>query len=113
MAKLISKRSLKWIIPALAVLVIAFLGFKYWMSRKSALPPGIVSGNGRIEAKLVDIAAKEPLRVAEIRVNEGDLVKPGQVVALMDVNTLKSQQEEAKLNVVATQEKGAVAQATI
>ena len=43
----------------------------------SALPEGIASGNGRIEAKLVDVAAKEPLRVKEILVDEGALVKPG------------------------------------
>ena len=35
-----------------------------------------MAGNGRIEAKLVDVAAKEPLRVKEILVDEGALVNP-------------------------------------
>src|SRR3954470_18492644 len=113
MAKLISKRSLKWIIPALAVLVIAFLGFKYWMSRKSALPEGIVSGNGRIEAKLVDVAAKEPLRVKEMLVDGGNLVKRGQVLVELDTVTLQAQLAEANASVKAAEEKLAVAKASI
>jgi HlyD family secretion protein len=91
----------------------AYFGYQYWKEKQSALPAGIASGNGRVEAKLVDIAPKEALRVKEIRFEEGDLVKPGDIVVLMDTNTLTSQLEEAKLNVVATQEKEAVARATI
>lgn len=91
----------------------AFFGYQYWRDKQSALPAGIASGNGRVEAKLVDIAPKESLRVKQIFFQEGDLVKPGDVVVQMDTNTLQAQLEEAKLNVVATQEKEAVAKATI
>jgi HlyD family secretion protein len=91
----------------------AFFGYQYWQQMQSTLPKGIASGNGRIEAKLVDVAAKEALRVKEIRVDEGDLVKPGDVVVRMDTNTLEAQLAEAKLNVATTQEKEAVAQAAI
>jgi HlyD family secretion protein len=107
-----SRKTLLIVLVAL-VGIGSFFGYQYWRELQSRLPSGIASGNGRIEAKLVDVAAKEPLRVAEIRVQEGDLVKPGQAVVLMDTNTLKAQLEEAKLNVVATQEKAAVAKATI
>ena len=85
--------------------VAAFLGFKYWKARQSALPKGIASGNGRLEAKLVDVAAKEPLRVKEILVDEGDLVKPGQVVVQMDTVTLEAELAEAKQKVAAAQER--------
>jgi HlyD family secretion protein len=80
---------------------------------KSNLPKGIASGNGRIEAKLVDVAAKEPLRVKEIRVDEGALVHPGEVLVVLDTATLEAQLAEAKLNVAATQEKEAVTVAAI
>ncbi|MGE6761066.1 HlyD family secretion protein [Corallococcus interemptor] len=103
----------KWIIGLVAVAIIAFIGFRYWKGKKSALPEGIVSGNGRIEAKLADVAAKEPLRVREVLVNEGDLVKPGQVVVRLDTTTLESSLAEANANLAATQEKLAVAQAGI
>jgi HlyD family secretion protein len=107
-----SRNALRWI-AAVAVAALAYFGYQYWREMQSALPKGIASGNGRIEAKLVDVAAKEPLRVKAIRVDEGDLVKPGQVLVLMDTSTLEAQLAEARLNVVATQEKAAVARATI
>jgi len=113
MANWTKKRVLKWIIPAAAVLVIGVFGFKFWQKRKNALPEGIASGNGRIEAKLVDVVAKEPLRVKEILVNEGALVKPGQVLVKLDTVTLEAQLAEAVAEVGAAQEKLAVSQAAI
>ena len=106
-----SNKSLKWIIVAAAVGGIAFFGYRYWDAAQSALPKGIASGNGRIEAKLVDVAAKEALRVKEILVDEGALVKPGDVLVRMDTATLEAQLAEARLSVAATQEKAAVAKA--
>lgn len=107
-----SKRTML-IVAAVVLGAGAYFGYQYWRDRQTALPEGIVSGNGRLEAKLVDIAPKESLRVKEIFFEEGDLIKPNDVVVQMDTNTLRAQLEEAKLNVVATQEKEAVAKATI
>jgi HlyD family secretion protein len=107
-----SKKSLMWILAAVAVAG-GFFGYQYWQQMQSTLPKGIASGNGRIEAKLVDIAAKEALRVKEIRADEGDLVKPGDILVQMDTATLESQLAEAKLTVASTQEKVAIAQAAI
>ena len=102
MAKKLSKRALQVDHRRRSrVAVVAFIGFRYWQKQKNALPKGIASGNGRIEAKLVDVAAKEPLRVKEILVDEGALVKPGQVLVRMDTATLESQLAEAKANVAA------------
>jgi HlyD family secretion protein len=100
----------------LAVVVVAagaFLGWKYLQSRKYAIPKGIASGNGRIEAKLVDATAKEPLRVKDILVDEGDLVQPGQVLVHLDTVTLDAQLAAAKANVAAAQEQLAVVNAAI
>jgi HlyD family secretion protein len=113
MAKKPSKRALKWIAVAVAALVLAFVGFRWWQGRKAALPAGIVSGNGRLEGKLVDVAAKEPLRVREVLVDEGSLVKPGQVLVRLDTTTLESQLAEANASVQAAQERLAVAKASI
>lgn len=55
----------------------------------------LVSGNGRIEAIEIDIATKQPGRVAEILVDEGDMVQGGQVVARMDLLSLQAQRNEA------------------
>lgn len=101
------------ILAAIVVAAGAFLGWKYMQSRKYAMPKGIASGNGRIEAKLVDATAKEPLRVKDILVDEGDLVHPGQVLVHLDTVTLDAQLAEAKANVAAAQEQMAVVKAAI
>jgi HlyD family secretion protein len=78
------------------VLLLAFLaggGILAWQWRQAqlaALPPGIASGNGRVESVQVDVTTKEPGRVETIRVREGDMVQPGQVVAKMDTVTLEA-----------------------
>ncbi len=107
-----SNKYVIWIVVAV-VAIGGYFGYRHWRDVQSALPKGIASGNGRIEAKLVDIAAKEPLRVKEILVDEGDLVKPGQVLVRMDTATLNAQLAEAKLNVLAKQQEEAVTKATI
>ena len=70
----------------LAVLV-AFLGYAAWkvLLAPSDLPPdGFARGNGRIEADLVDVSTRLSGRVAEIEVQEGDLVAQGDILAVMD-----------------------------
>ena len=109
-----SKKARRWVIvAALAVVVVAVVGIAYWRARRSALPDGIVSGNGRLESKLVDIGPKEPLRVLEIFAAEGDLVKPSQVIVRMDTTTLEAQLAEAKASVAQAQEAVALAEASI
>jgi len=107
------KRALKWGIAFAVVAVVAFIGFRYWKSKQSTLPDGIVAGNGRLEGKLVDVAAKEPLRVKEVLVEEGAVVKPGQVLVRLDTTTLESELQEAKANVAHAKERLAFANASI
>ena len=103
-----------WIIALVVVAGAAFFGWRYWQDQKAAeLPAGIASGNGRLEARLADVSAKEPLRVKEVRVQEGDLVKPGQVVVLLDTTTLEAQRAEAEARVAAAREQLAVVNASI
>ncbi len=101
------------VLAVMAVLGAMFFGYRYWQSKQLSLPPGIVSGNGRIEAKLVDAAAKEALRVKKIYVDEGDLVEPGQVVVQLDTVTLDAQMAEAEARVAAAREGVAIAKAGI
>jgi len=94
--------------------VVAVAGLIAWkFLRGPDIPPGIASGNGRLEARLADVSAKEPLRVKEVRVMEGDLVKHGQVVALLDTVTLEAQLAEAEARVAAAKEQVAVVNASI
>ena len=103
-----------WIIALVVIAGAGFFGWKYWQDQKAGeLPPGIASGNGRLEARLADVSAKEPLRVKEVRVQEGDLVKPGQVVVLLDTVTLDAQLAESVARVAAANEQLAVVNASI
>jgi HlyD family secretion protein len=113
MPKKFTKKTWKWIGAGAGVLIVAFIGVKIILKKRNALPDGIASGNGRIEAKLVDVAAKEPLRVKEMLVREGDLVKPGQVLVKMDTVTLDAQLAEANANVMAAEQRLAGANASI
>ena len=62
----------------------------------SALPPGIAFRNGRLEADEIDIDTKFAGRVARLFVDEGDMVKAGQVVAMMDTRDLEASLKKAE-----------------
>jgi HlyD family secretion protein len=71
------------------VLLPALLGGGYWWFRSGPiLPPGIVFGNGRLEADEIDIDTKFAGRIAKIFVDEDDIVQADQVVAMMDTPDL-------------------------
>lgn len=75
-------------------------GYYAWQqSRNGVLPDGVASGNGRIEAVEIDVAAKSPGRIKDILVDEGDLVKAGDALARMDTAELQARrrQSEAQL----------------
>ncbi len=54
------------------------------------------SGNGRLEATEINIAAKLAGRIEKLMVNEGDFVTVGQTLAVMQTNVLEAQLEQAK-----------------
>jgi len=62
-------------------IVVAGSAYYWWQSRQGRLPDSIASGNGRIEAVEIDVAAKTAGRVEDILVNEGDFVESGQILA--------------------------------
>lgn len=99
----------RWLLIALALAVAAggvVAWQKYGDQRNNT---GLASGNGRIEAVEIDVAAKVAGRVREIRVEEGQLLTAGQVVAIMDTATLEAQLRQAQAQL--QQAKSAVATA--
>jgi HlyD family secretion protein len=83
-------------VGALAVAAVGGAAYWFYWLRQPPLPPGFASGNGRVEATEYDIATKRAGRVVEVRVREGDLVQPGQVLAQMDIEELEAQRREAE-----------------
>lgn len=101
------------VLTALAALaaVLAVLAWQYLQA--PALPEGIASGNGRLEATEVDITTKFPGRLAEVRVKEGDNVEAGQVLALMDVREVEAELRQAQAQVKQAQKQRNAATAVI
>lgn len=85
----------KLIIAAVALAVAVLAGWAWWTLRPTGPGDGFASGNGRIEATEVDVATKLAGRIVDILVNEGDFVKAGQTLALMQTDVLKAQYDEA------------------
>lgn len=89
----------KWIGGSVILVVVVLAGVLAWeMLKPKELGPGFASGNGRIEAVEIDVAAKIPGRLADILVKEGEFVTRGQVVAQMDTQGLDAQFAEATAN---------------
>ncbi|QDG94366.1 HlyD family efflux transporter periplasmic adaptor subunit (plasmid) [Rhizobium sp. NIBRBAC000502774] len=85
----------KWIAVAVVATLVG-IGYYVW-SRfgQENLAAGFASSNGRIEAVEIDIAAKSSGRLKELAAREGEFVKAGQVLAVMDTAQLEASKRQA------------------
>jgi HlyD family secretion protein len=92
----ILQRWKRWWIPAAVLIALVVGALVVWHTLQPKGPgAGFSSGNGRIEATEIDVAAKLGGRVEDILVDEGDSVTAGQTLAHMQVLTLNAQRDEA------------------
>lgn len=92
-----NKRKKQSLIIFLVVLaVIGFIGFWIFKKIESGRELYIIKGNGRIESREVSIAAKFSGRVIELNVDEGSVVKKGDLLATIDYRTMTSDLEVQK-----------------
>lgn len=102
---------------AAALLVLVFVGavggWLWWQDRSTRLPDHVTSGNGRIEADEVHVGAKYPGRVAEVLVDEGEMVAAGQLLARMDVAEERASLARALADVAQAEEEVSKARAEI
>ncbi len=95
----------KWLAVVLVVGALGAGGWYAWQHyQDEGLAEGFGSGNGRIEATEVDVATRLAERLAEILVDEGDMVSAGQVVAHMDTSELLAQLRQAQAELRREQE---------
>nr|WP_218057767.1 biotin/lipoyl-binding protein [Gilliamella apicola] len=81
--------SRKWVIIAVVVVAIVFI---LWQQLKTdGYGSNFISGNGRIEATEINISTKLAGRIEKINVDEGDFVKVGQPLVVMQTDTLQAQ----------------------
>jgi HlyD family secretion protein len=89
--------TLRRTLPLILVLGLAGAAYLVWRGSLDQGPgPGFMQGNGRIEATEIDVATRLAGRVDHILVQEGDFVQAGQVLALMNTDTLQAQLDEAE-----------------
>ena len=75
---------------------LGFFGYRTWQNNRRNNIPGIAHGNGRLEATEVDVATKISERIEKILVEDGTLVKKGEILAVMQTNVLQAELAQAK-----------------
>ena len=87
-------RWIYWSVAVIALAVAAVLVWRYYPAGDDL--PGIVSGNGRIEAVEVDIASKVAGRLEQLLVDEGQFVRRGEPLARIDTAALDAAVRQAQ-----------------
>lgn len=85
----------------IAVLFLAAVGFGgwYWWSHRPADDGSQVTLYGNVDIRQVSLAFDNSGRIEKLSVEEGDQVKAGQVIGLLDTKTLQLQVDEQAANV--------------
>jgi HlyD family secretion protein len=78
----------KKVVIALILVVVAAMAALYYGSTRSRDESGIIRVSGNIEVTTVELSFKLPGRVKERLVDEGETVKPSQIVARLDSEDL-------------------------
>jgi len=101
--------------PLILVIILAVVGVVIWrvFFAGPSVPPGIVALSGRIEGDDSAVAPKTTGRVLEVRVREGDQVKAGDVIAVLDDQQIKDRQDQAQAALTAAQARTAAATAEV
>lgn len=109
-----SEQQKKWLIIVVVILILGSSGVLAWQKfGRTDNNKGLASGNGRIEAVEIDVAAKSAGRVKNILVREGEFVTAGQVVASMDIETLEAQLRQAEAQLQQAHSSVATAQSQV
>ncbi len=80
----------------LAVALVAGLLIYWFLIRQPPTPHNIIALSGRIEGDDSTISCKTSGRIREIRVREGDTVKAGDVIALLDDEQAVAREQQAQ-----------------
>src|SRR5262245_41577827 len=96
-----SGKAKKVLKPIVALLVLSIVGVTVWyfFLRTPATPANLTHRRGRIEGHDTNVASKISGRIREIQVREGDQVKAGQVIALIDDEQVRAREEQERSNV--------------
>lgn len=102
-------------VPFVVLVVLAGLGIFVWRTFFAPLPvpESIVTLSGRIEGDDSAIAPKVAGKILEVRVREGDTVKAGDVIAVLDDSVIRAQEDQARAALRDAEARAQAAQAQI
>jgi membrane fusion protein YbhG len=105
-----SAHSRKKIVRLVAPLVFIAFGILVWRwAFASGVPDNIIVLSGRIEGDDSAVACKASGRIIEVRVREGDIVKAGDTIALLDDQQMKARAEQARVAAMGAEAKARAA----
>jgi HlyD family secretion protein len=92
-----ARRSRRGIVILLVIAVLAGAGFFVWKQffATSRVPDSVVVLSGRIEGDDSAVAPKTSGRILEIRVREGDSVKAGDIIAVLDDEQVRARENQS------------------
>jgi len=99
--------------PALAIVLAITLALVATGCPNDGVPPGFARGSGRLEAEQIHIATKLGGRVDEVRVDEGDSVSEGELLARMDGDRLEAELARARAELVRARRQQEAAEAVV
>src|SRR5262245_19151040 len=104
-------RTRLWIIVILALV----LGIAIWRiaSAMNKPPQNVVTLSGRIEGDDSAISPKTSGRIAEIRFREGDSVKAGDIIAVLDDEQIRARENQARASLAASEAQQRVANSQV
>jgi HlyD family secretion protein len=81
----------------IALVVVIAGGVYLWRTfAASPVPEGVIQLSGRIEADEATLSPRMSGRILELRVREGDTVKAGDVIAILDDDQVQAREEQAR-----------------
>jgi HlyD family secretion protein len=92
------------IILLVVLVFIAVLGIRWFVTVEGKGSNTELKIYGNIDIRTADLAFNEQERIAGVLVEEGDRVKKGQVLAILETHRLKAQIKEAEANIAAQEE---------
>ena len=98
------KRIIKIVILAVIFISVGVLGCRWFIKMKNNPSATELKIYGNIDIRDANLAFNEQERIAQVLVEEGDRVKKGQVLAILQTNRLEAQIQEAEAQIAAQQE---------
>jgi HlyD family secretion protein len=84
--------------PLIVLILLAALGFGAWklFFSKKELPANVIALSGRIEGDDSAVSPKTTGRILEVHYREGDTVKAGDIIAVLDDKQLQDRERQAQ-----------------